>query len=149
MNSSYENYHFWYTGGTSGQKGVIAWSKTDFNLYRKAVYRSTLTSLSDTPQSKIKLSTIVARYPVHMSYLLWNYHFSTHTDISQLDINDSIPSLTHSLSEHIPDIIVSYPTILAGIARYCKTKDISLSPSRIILTAEPVIESDKATIQST
>ena len=149
LNSAFDNYHFWYTGGTSGQKGVIVWSKSDFTLYRQTVYRSTIASLPTPPPSKIRLSTIVARYPIHMSYLLWNYSFTPNITISQLDINDSIPVLTNHLAEHQPNVIVSYPSILAGIARYCKMENILLSPSRIILTAEPVIESDKTVIQST
>ncbi|MCP4475870.1 MAG: phenylacetate--CoA ligase family protein [Gammaproteobacteria bacterium] len=138
-----DRYLCWFTGGTSGQKGVVVWSISDFVRYISHVYRPTLYAMTEKNSTQnLRLATIVARYPVHMSHLLWVVPFLPQVTCNRLDINSDVAHLAEQLVNYQPSDIVAYPSALAMVARYCKFHHLEIRPQRIILTAEPVIDED-------
>ncbi len=145
-----EHYLSWFTGGTSGKKGIVVWSIRDFTRYISHVYRPTLYAITEkNGVENLRLATIVSRHPVHMSYLLWVVPFLPQVTYKRLDINSDVAYLAEQLVNYQPSDIVAFPSALAMVARYCKFHHLNIHPQRIILTAEPVIDEDIAIIKET
>jgi phenylacetate-CoA ligase len=125
------------TGGTTGRKGIFVYDRDEWRQCLTAFLRwSELTGLRPRLPRRLRLATVTATSPLHMTA-----RFSLSIDLGlydgcRLDARTPIPELVAALNEHRPEHLVAYASIASLLALEQLEGRLHIAPRVVATTSE-------------
>lgn len=139
-----DEYRALKTSGTTGFAGVFLYNRREWNAVLADTLRwQGLIGLSPRFPSRLRIATVGARNPAHVSYRLTAsadfglYRFLT------LDATATINSLVAALNDFQPDALLPYSSVAALLAREQLAGRLRIGP-RVVSTHSEVLTPDMA-----
>lgn len=137
------------SGGTTGRKGVFVYDRDEWRQCLTAFLRwSELTALSPRLPRRVRLATVTAISPLHMSA-----RFSLSVDLGlyagcRLDARTPIRDLVAALNEHRPEHLVAYSSMASLLALEQLDGRLHIAPLVVVTTSEVRTEEMTANIRA-
>ena len=137
------------SGGTTGRKGIFVYGRDEWRQCLTAFLRwSELTGLSPRLPRRVRLATVTAISPLHMSA-----RFSLSVDLRlyagcRLDARTPIRDLVAALNEHRPEHLVAYSSMASLLALEQLEGRLHIAPLVVLTTSEVRTEEMTANIRA-
>jgi putative adenylate-forming enzyme len=143
------SYRCMPSGGTTGRKGIFVYDRDEWRRCLSAFLRwSELTGLSPRLPRRVRLATVTATSPLHMSA-----RFSLSVDLGlyagcRLDARTPIRDLVAALNEHRPEHLVAYASMASLLALEQLEGRLHIAPGVVLTTSEVRTEEMTANIRA-
>jgi phenylacetate-coenzyme A ligase PaaK-like adenylate-forming protein len=143
-------YHVTATGGSSGLRGVFAWSQEEFTYFVAAFfryqYRDEFSKLA--PNARLLVAAITAEKPVHLSRFVFTVPLVPQMDYMLLPATMPISRMIEELNKGQPTHLIGYTTELHRLAQEALRGKLNIKPQRISVNSEPLFPDMLATIKA-
>ena len=143
-------YHFWASGGSTGTRGLFAWSTEDYAHFVVGTYRQFLANLDkyeNNKKNKIIKAAIVAVDRIHMSNYLWGLHVLDNMEIHELSVSWDLKKLVTELNKIKPDCLTCFTSVMVALASEKNAGRLDISLKRIDVICEPMFRQERKTIE--
>ena len=144
-------HHLFASGGSSGRRGMFVWDSfelavTQASLYRYQ-YRDEFHSGARIPTEPLMVASIGALRPVHLSETVFSLPIVPQMHSMAFSALAPIDELIKALNDCQPTHMNGYPSVIARLAAKALKGALTISPKRIMVGAEPLLDSMVECIQ--
>lgn len=133
-------YHLTATGGSSGLRGVFAWSIEEFVLFVSTFfryqYRDEFSKLKDN--DALLVAAITAEKPVHLSRFVFTVPLIPQMQFMLLPATMPIALMIDELNKRQPTHLIGYTTEIYRLAQEALRGKLKIAPQRISVNSEPL-----------
>ena len=137
-----DRYHVIASGGSSGRRGVFVYDWDEWTLFYLGIARSELwrqqVEQGERP-GPVVTAAVAAGRASHASKAMFQTFSSPNQLIRPLPVTLPIDAIVDGLNEIQPDVLMSYPSALLGLAHEAAAGRLRISPRRIRVGAEPLL----------
>lgn len=138
-------HHIFASGGSSGRRGMFVWDSNELavtlaSLYRYQ-YRDEFDSGASIPTEHLMVASIGALRPVHLSETVFSLPIVPQMNAMAFSALAPIDELIKALNECQPTHMNGYPSVIARLAAKALKGSLTISPKRILVGAEPLLDS--------
>ncbi len=143
-------YHLTATGGSSGIRGLFAWSVEEFILFTaiffRYQYRDEFTHYTeDSPP--LVMAAITAEKPVHLSRFVFTIPLLPDMKMVLLPATTPLAMMVEKLNLHQPTHLIGYTSEIYQLAKEACQKRLNINPLRISVNSEPLFPEMLETIK--
>jgi phenylacetate-CoA ligase len=137
-----DRYHAMASGGSTGRRGVFVydwdgWALCYLGLMRDELWRQDL-ERREHP-GPVLLAGIAAGRASHGSKALFQTFASSTLVTRSFPVTLPIDQIVAGLNDYQPDVVLSYPSALLGLAHEARTGRLRIGPRRFLVGAEPLL----------
>lgn len=135
------NYRCMPSSGTTGQKGILVYDRTEWRQCLSAFLRlSELTGMRPQMGRRVRTASVAATSPLHMTT-----RFGLSLDLGlyallRLDARDPIAEQVRALNQHQPEHLVGYASAISLLAIEQLEGRLRITPRTVIATSEVLTE---------
>jgi phenylacetate-coenzyme A ligase PaaK-like adenylate-forming protein len=133
-------YHIFSTAGTTGVPGIFVYSQVEFAEWI-SVCLAALARVGVTPQTR--LVAIGAPSALHITRRLFAVFQAGREGAPRLAVTNPLAEIVAALDAYQPEVIVSYPSIMAALADEQLEGRLAISP-RVAIMGSEVLTDDAA-----
>jgi phenylacetate-CoA ligase len=137
-----DRYHAIASGGSSGRRGVFVYDWDEWTLFYLGIARYELWRQQiehDEHPGPVVQATVAAGRASHASKAIFQTFSSPTQVIRPLPVTLPIDEIVDGLNRIQPDVLMSYPSALLGLAHEAAAGRLRISPRRIRVGAEPLL----------
>ncbi|HEV8623389.1 MAG TPA: phenylacetate--CoA ligase family protein [Acidimicrobiia bacterium] len=135
-------YHAVASGGSSGRRGVFVYDWDEWTLFYLGIARYELW-LQQKEQEEhpgpVVLAAVAAGRASHASKAMFQTFSSPTQVVRPLPVTLPLDEIVAGLNQIQPDVLMSYPSALLGLAHEAAAGRLRISPRRIRVGAEPLL----------
>ena len=135
-----DEYRIFSTSGTSGLAGLFVYSRDEFAHWAGIFLRS-LVRLGVTGETRV--TGIGAPSPLHLSRQIAAALQEGRPGAPRLAVTTPLHEMVAALNDYQPEVIISYPSVLAVLAEEQLGRDLQISP-RVVVSVSEVLTDDAA-----
>jgi phenylacetate-coenzyme A ligase PaaK-like adenylate-forming protein len=138
----FDEYHAFASGGSSGVRGVFVWGWEAWADCYLILMRLFLTELQREPATEPReLATMVvaAEGAAHMTSSMGQTFGSSAFPVHRFPVTLPLETIVGGLNRVNGGVLITYPSMLAMLAAEARRGRLTISPRRIITTAEPLL----------
>jgi len=138
----FDRYHAVASGGSSGRRGVFVYDWDEWTLFYLGIARYELWRQQieqDEHPGPVVTAAVAAGRASHASKAMFQTFSGPAHLIWPLPITLPIDEIVAGLNEIQPDVLMSYPSALLGLAHEAAAGRLRISPRRIRVGAEPLL----------
>lgn len=125
------------TSGSTGAKGVFVFNRQEWRVALAGTMRCmSLMAIKPRLFKKVKVTTLAAHHPQHITYLLPKSMDLGFYKVQHLQVTTPLAKLVSDLNEFQPDFLQSYPSFLNLMADEQKNGTLKIDPKYICTGAE-------------
>ena len=128
-------YRIVATGGTTGQRGVVVYSRDAWEISVANVQR-VLGTMGLTPETRVL--GIGAPTPLHVTNRLFAELRPGRTDTPRLAVTMPLAEVVEALNAYQPEAVITYPTYIRRLAEEQSAGRLRISPRKFASVAEPL-----------
>ena len=138
----FDRYHVIASGGSSGRRGVFVYDWDEWTLFYVGIARYELWQQQieqDKYPGPLVMAAVAAGRASHASKAMFQTFSSPDQVIRPLPVTLPIAEIVDGLNQIQPDVLMSYPSALLGLASEAAAGRLRISPRRIRVGAEPLL----------
>ena len=140
-----DEYRLFSTSGASGVAGFFVYSQREF-AHWVAVFLRGFVRLGVTNTTRI--AGVAAPSPLHLSRQIAAALMAGREGAPRLTVTQPTEAIAEALAEYRPEVLVGYPSVIAGVAEEQLQGKLDIAP-RVVITASEVLTDEAAqTIES-
>lgn len=145
-----DRLHVYATGGSSGQRGVFAWDREDFETFALAFFRYQFRDEFSRLNGKqaLKVAVLTADHPVHMSTPLFSLPMTPQMEMHLIYATLPLPTMIEKLNALQPTHLIGYTSIIHRLAEEALRRGtLKIKPQRISVNSEPLFPQSRKLIE--
>ncbi|MCA1847137.1 MAG: phenylacetate--CoA ligase family protein, partial [Actinobacteria bacterium] len=138
----FDRYHVVASGGSSGRRGVFVYDWDEWTLFYLGIVRYELWRQQleqDEYPGPVVMAAVAAGRASHASKAMFQTFSNPDHVIRPLPVTLPIDEIVDGLNQIQPDVVMSYPSALLGLAHEAAAGRLRISPRRIRVGAEPLL----------
>jgi phenylacetate-CoA ligase len=141
--SLFHGYHLFASGGSSGRRGMYVWDTNEIAITVAGLHRYQYRDgfQCSNGGEGFRVASIAALKPVHLSETVFAFPALPLMKSLALSALAPIDDIVTALNDYQPTHLNGYPSVISRLANHAIKGDLKISPKRILVGAEPLMDS--------
>lgn len=141
-----DQYLFFATGGSSGQRGLFVWNIPDFAECVSLVYRYQIRDEQKNKNPSRKMATVVAPSWLHASLPVFSINVDPAIEIRHYSADTPLDVIAKQLNDYQPDYLIGYSSVIVELSHAARSGRLNINPQRVSTNSEILDDEGRASI---